>query len=164
MVESQLANHSVYRLNPVDGLGSIKVMHRNHILPLGQEVRLSADVNWRPAPSPRALGRQKTKERSQTPEDSKDDSSAGVTPGDQCSSDSESEYGHYLEDLIVDNPEENGDQPKQDVTAKEPNLLTNATEVTENADASEILPDVVANEKERGRARMFYNRHSHDGI
>lgn len=116
MVESQLAKLPVYRLKSVDGLGSIKGMHLNHILPLGQEVCLSADVDLRPAPSPRAFRHQKMKERSQTPEDPKDDSSAGLTPGDQCSSDSE--YGHYLEDLIVDNPEEIGEQPEQDAMTK----------------------------------------------
>lgn len=68
VVESQLADLPVYRLKPVEGLRSMKVMHHNHILPLGQEVRLNADADLRPAPSPRALRRQKMKERSQTPE------------------------------------------------------------------------------------------------
>lgn len=38
VVESQLPGIPVYMLKPVDGDGPVKVMHQNHILPLGQEV------------------------------------------------------------------------------------------------------------------------------
>lgn len=45
VVESQISDLPVYHLKPADGSRPIKVMHRNHILPLGQEVRLSPEVD-----------------------------------------------------------------------------------------------------------------------
>lgn len=155
VVESQMSDLPVYRLKPADGLGPIKVMHRNHILPLGQEVQLSTEFDPKPTPSPRALRRRKAKERNQTPEVHKDDSAADVPLGDQNSSDSESEYGHYPEDLIIDNPEEICEQPEQDVMPTESNPPTNATEVPEVAASSEslgglpvVIEEVVTGQRE----------------
>lgn len=61
-MECQLSGIPVYRLKPVDGNGPFKVMHRNHLLPLGQDVRLSPQVDLIPTPSPRALKRRRAKE------------------------------------------------------------------------------------------------------
>lgn len=124
-------------------LGPVKVMHCNHILPLGQEVRLNTEVDPKPAPSTRAVRRRKTKERNRTPEVHKDVSTTEVPLGDQCSSDSESEYGNYPEDLIMDTPEDIG-QPEQDVMPTESNTPTTTTEVPEVASSSESSEDLPA--------------------
>lgn len=47
VVESQFSGIPVYRLKPVDGKGPVKVLHRNHILPLGQAVRLRSQADIR---------------------------------------------------------------------------------------------------------------------
>ena len=104
VIESQMSDLPVYRLRPVEGAGPVKVMHRNHILPLGQEVRLSADPGPRPACSPRAMRRRKAKENNRNPAQISD--SIVEFQREYCSSDSESEFGAYLEDLMhVTEPE-----------------------------------------------------------
>lgn len=45
VVESQLSNLPVFRLKPEDGDGPIKILHHNHILPLGQKVCLVPTQN-----------------------------------------------------------------------------------------------------------------------
>ena len=45
VVESQLPGLPVFKLKPEDGQGSDKVLHRNHILPIGQEVQLRLEEN-----------------------------------------------------------------------------------------------------------------------
>lgn len=40
IVESQLPGWPVFKLKPENGLGPEKTLHRNHILPIGQEVQL----------------------------------------------------------------------------------------------------------------------------
>lgn len=35
VVESQMSPLPVFRLKPADGMGPVKILHRNHILPLG---------------------------------------------------------------------------------------------------------------------------------
>lgn len=150
VVESQMSDLPVYRLKPADGLGPIKVMHRNHILPLGPQVRLSPEVDSEPILSPRALRYRREKERNQASEVHQDDSTANVSFGDQIDSDSDSEYGHYAEDLIIDRPDELCEQ--LDVVSVS-NSSTKAPEVPEVASlgSSEDLPavmDEVVNETE----------------
>ncbi len=38
VVQSQMPNLPVFRLNPESGTGPVKILHRNHILPIGQEL------------------------------------------------------------------------------------------------------------------------------
>ncbi len=42
LVVEQLKNLPVYRLKPESGMGNIRTLHRDHILPIGDEVRLLA--------------------------------------------------------------------------------------------------------------------------
>lgn len=99
VVESQLSGIPVYRLKPVDGNGPFKVMHRNHLLPLGQEVRLSPQVDLIPTPSPRALRRRRAKEKHKTAESENSPLVVDAFPRESNSSDSESEFGFYVEDV-----------------------------------------------------------------
>ncbi len=39
VVQSQMPNLPVFRLKPVSGTGPVMILHRNHILPIGQELR-----------------------------------------------------------------------------------------------------------------------------
>lgn len=50
VVESQMSNLPVFRLKPEDGDGPFKILHRNHLLPLGQKVCLSQVQNQDPVP------------------------------------------------------------------------------------------------------------------
>ncbi len=99
VVESQLSSIPVYRLKPVDVNGPVRVMHRNHLLPLGQEVRLSPQVDLNPTPSLRALRRRKAKENRKTAESENSPFVVDAFSRDCNSSDSESEFGFYAEDV-----------------------------------------------------------------
>ncbi|XP_059808194.1 uncharacterized protein LOC132382212 [Hypanus sabinus] len=55
VIESQMPNLPVYRVKPEDGKGPIKVLHRNHLLPLGQAVQVDKEPEWEVTPSTRTL-------------------------------------------------------------------------------------------------------------
>lgn len=59
VVESQMSNVPVFRLKPESGDGPNKILHRNHLLPLGQKVRLEPVVNIELTPSRRTLQRRR---------------------------------------------------------------------------------------------------------
>ncbi len=98
VVGSQLPSVPVYRLKPVDGNGPVRVMNRNHLLP-AQEVRLSPQVDLNPTPSPRALRRREAKENHKTAKSEKSPLVVDAFSRDFNSSDSESEFGFYAEDV-----------------------------------------------------------------
>lgn len=129
VVESQMSDLLVYSLMRASGSGPIKVMHRNHLLTLGQDVRLSPEDDLKPPFSPGALKRRKAKGRKQTPNVDKNDPPVDVPLGEQYSTDSESEYGHYLENLITDKSEQTCAQPEVDVRPTESNTPPHMPEV-----------------------------------
>lgn len=137
VVEGQLSDLPVYRLKPVNGSGPVKVMHRNHILPLGQGIRLSPEVDPDPVPTPRAFRRRKAKERRQDQDEHKVDSTINVPLEHSSFSDSESECGCYVEDVIIDTPEI-CDQTEPEVI--ESDAAKSATEVPRVSECSEELP------------------------
>lgn len=55
VVDSQMPNLPVFRLKPEDGNGPIKILHRNHILPLGQNACLDPTPDVDPVPGVRVL-------------------------------------------------------------------------------------------------------------
>lgn len=55
VVDSQMPNLPVFRLRPEDGNRPVKILHRNHILPLGQNVRLDLVPDADPTPGGRVL-------------------------------------------------------------------------------------------------------------
>lgn len=59
VVESQMPNLPVFQLRPEDGSRPMKILHRNHLLPLGLEVCLDPIPDTKPTPSRRALQRRK---------------------------------------------------------------------------------------------------------
>jgi hypothetical protein len=62
IVESQLPGLPVFKLKPESGHGSEKILHRNHILPIGQEVQLRPEMNKEPPKQRRRASRRlKTK-------------------------------------------------------------------------------------------------------
>ncbi len=67
VVQSQMPNLPVFRLNPVSGTGPVKILHRNHILPIGQELRQEVPHSV-PKPRKRVLRRRKNVGKSQSPE------------------------------------------------------------------------------------------------
>jgi hypothetical protein len=120
-VESQFSGIPVYRLKPVDGKGPVKVLHRNHILPLGQAVRLRTQADIMPTPSPRALRRRRAKEKRKTAELANSPLVVDAVPKECHSSDSESEFGFYVEDVTDIPPmaEIQIETPVQDVECSE---------------------------------------------
>lgn len=147
VVESQMSDLPVYRLKPADGSGPIKVMHRNHLLPLGQEVRFNTEVETSPTPSPRVIRHRKAKESKKTSE-AQTYNSSDIRLEDQNSSDSESEYGHYIEDMITDNTEATH-EPRHETMPTETNVSNNAPEVPEvtaSSEQSEYVRAVVEKE------------------
>lgn len=93
-----MPNLPVYRLKPVGGSGPGKVIHRNHILPLGQEVQLSAGNDSQPVCSPRVRRKRKAKENSINLAHNSDPKSHEPQK-DSGSSDSESDFGYYFRGL-----------------------------------------------------------------
>ena len=59
VVESQMSNLPVFHLKPESGDGPIKILHQNHLLPLGQKVCLEPEVTIEPTPSRRTLRRRR---------------------------------------------------------------------------------------------------------
>ncbi|XP_072138038.1 uncharacterized protein [Mobula birostris] len=53
VVENQMPNLPVFRVRPEDGKGPVKILHRNHLLPLGQDVQVEQEPEEMAAPSTR---------------------------------------------------------------------------------------------------------------
>lgn len=144
LVDSQMSDLPVYRLRPVDGNGPIKVMHRNHILPLGQDVRLNAGDIPKPACSPRAMRRRKAKEKSKTSAQVVDLAS-DEPQREWCSSDSDSEFGCYFEDVNMIEIEKQTAQELVSLERDEPNMESgvdlSVVETEPVADLSVILSE-----------------------
>jgi len=102
-------------------MGPVKVLHGNHILPLGQAVRLRTQVDIRPTPSPRALRRRRAKQKRKTAESANSPVVVDSFPRECHSSDSESEFGCYVEDVTDIPPiaEMQIETPVQDVEYSE---------------------------------------------
>lgn len=119
VVESQLSGIPVYRLKPVDGNGPVKVMHRNHLLPLGQEVRLTPKVDLGPTSLPKNLRHRSVKEKLKTAQSENPPIAVDVFSREHDSSDSDSEYGCYVEDMAPISSESaqeiQGETPEQAV-------------------------------------------------
>ncbi|XP_059834932.1 uncharacterized protein LOC132399042 [Hypanus sabinus] len=62
VIESQMPNLPVYRVKPEDGNGPIKVLHRNHLLTLGQTVQVDKEPEWEVVPSTRTLRGRRARE------------------------------------------------------------------------------------------------------
>ncbi len=62
-----MPNLPVFRLKPESGTGPVKILHRNHILPIGQELRQEVPHSV-PKPRKRVLRRRKNVGKSQSPE------------------------------------------------------------------------------------------------
>jgi len=63
VVESQLSNLPVFRLKPEDGDGPVKILHRNHILLLGQKVCLESEQQPTSIPKKRLTRRKRSDRR-----------------------------------------------------------------------------------------------------
>ena len=93
VVVEQLPNLPVYRIKPERGLGAEKIIHRNHLLPIGYLVRLSVDEQEdgpQQGPVTRA-SQQKTKPPMQTNH-----------TDDDISSDSEYEETYPARPIVID--------------------------------------------------------------
>lgn len=132
VVESQFSGIPVYRLKPVDGKGPVKVLHRNHILPLGQAVRLCTQADIMPTPSPRALRRRRAKEKRKTAELANSPLVVDSFPRERHSSDSESEFGFYVED-VTDIP------PIEEIQIETPVRDVECSESCDSHSSSEAL-------------------------
>lgn len=51
VVIGQMPNLPVYQVKPEKGMGTVKTIHRDHLLPIGQLVRLPSNANDEPEPS-----------------------------------------------------------------------------------------------------------------
>lgn len=99
VVESQMPNLPVFRLKPEDGDGPIKILHRNHLLPLGKRICPDSVSNADPTPTRRVLRQRRQKEHADQPGKEKasqrrpdEDSERGeVRPSDSVREDTDSE-------------------------------------------------------------------------
>lgn len=111
VVESQMPNLPVFRLKPEDGDGPIKILHRNHLLPLGKRICPDSVSNIDPTPTRIVLRQRRWKERADQPGKEKtsqrrpdEDSERGeVRPSDSVGEDTDSEdvdYGLWYDSAI----------------------------------------------------------------
>lgn len=153
VVESQMSDLPVYCLKPMDGSGPVKVMHRNHILPIGQEVRLSTEVALTPTPTPRISRRRRAKESSPTNEVLRDDSTGECPSGHKWSSDSESEYGYCSDDITMSTFEKIHGQETAILPA-ESNIPSMAADVNGSPDFPEDVPVLLEESNEIADGEM----------
>ena len=98
VVESQMSNLPVFRLKPECGDGPIKILHRNHLLPLGQNLRLEPMVHIEPTPSRRNKRNEKLPGNCSTPRnDEKVEEVKDPENGEDL--DSEDEYTGFWYDV-----------------------------------------------------------------
>ena len=71
VVESKMPNLPVFRLKPEDGDGPIKILHRNHLLPLGKRICSDPVVHTDVTPAKRVPRQRKRKEHRDKPENEK---------------------------------------------------------------------------------------------
>ncbi len=155
IVESQMPNLPVFRLTPEDGDGPIKILHRNHLLSLGQKARLEPVTDADPTPSRRTLKRRRRKchiNKSRT------DSISHETPGEESGKGGvESDSGDDKQYTDSDD-EENGMWYDLSVRAPQDGVNGNISEpfsldldldldhgMTERPEAmeSDVMPDIV---------------------
>jgi len=67
VVESKMPNLPVFRLKPEDGESPIKILHRNHLLPLGKRICSDPVSNTDVTPAKRVLRQRRQKERTDKP-------------------------------------------------------------------------------------------------
>lgn len=97
IVQSQMPHLPVLRLKPESGNGPVKILHRNHILPIGQELRQRQVSDSVLEPRRRTLRRRKNTEHRQIPGQEVKDvtemqaAETTVDPNNDESSDSETE-------------------------------------------------------------------------
>ncbi|KAI4871331.1 hypothetical protein NFI96_009730, partial [Prochilodus magdalenae] len=140
VVESKLSDLPVYRLKPMNGVGPSKVMHRNHLLPLGQAVRLSPEVHSSPVPSPRPLRQRKVKDLNTSSEPKTTEPSEDLECAIQSLSDSESEYGCYAEGL-VQNTQAEEEQSREPIIESDHSPLDVAAPL--ECDPLDTLPEAL---------------------
>ncbi len=102
LVVEQLKNVPVYRLKPESGMGNIRTLHRDHILPIGDEVRLLA-----PAQSMDHLTPPETRARSVRRKQRNDLGENSVTLMDKnhvSDSESEEELCYFYPDRVEQQP------------------------------------------------------------
>lgn len=132
----------------------MKVMHRNHILPLGQEVRLGTNHVPKSACSPRAMRQRKAKEKNRT-NTQNSDPTADEPQRDHFSSDSESEFGYYLEDMNMPETSEQCAQEVSPVESDDTLVITTEPQVIESAvdlpvlaeEDGEVVSEAVENQE-----------------
>lgn len=94
IVENKMSELPVYRLRPENGDGPVKVLHRNHILPLGEDVRLESEISCE-TPKCKRTNRRRTGKRRDLEDSSNNVSSEHVETSDS-ESDSDEMSCYYL--------------------------------------------------------------------
>ncbi|KAL7831371.1 hypothetical protein SRHO_G00308740 [Serrasalmus rhombeus] len=94
IVESQMPGLPVFRLRPQSGEGPTKILHRNHLLPIG-EVRFRDDPEIVPLQAPlRRSQRKKTREGSRTLPEEPSSQEMMDEQGDESDSGDDSDFGY----------------------------------------------------------------------
>lgn len=110
VVVSQMPNLPVYRVKQEDGNGGIRTLHRDHLLPIGQQVRMEREESdHRPPPKPRTRADTRKKQsakQSQAVTSTEEEDSEEDSINSSAESESEYErprqrpYSTYLEDVL----------------------------------------------------------------
>ncbi|RXN30197.1 Retrovirus-related Pol polyprotein from transposon 297 [Labeo rohita] len=93
IVVEKLGNLPVYKLTPETGMGTVKTLHRDHLLPIGDQVRLPVPDLDRGVVKP-PLTRTKTAEKDQRRGETKTGKEA---PSLEVSSEEDDENGYYYD-------------------------------------------------------------------
>ncbi|KAL1258932.1 hypothetical protein QQF64_009509 [Cirrhinus molitorella] len=141
-VQSQMPNLPVFRLKPESGTGPIKILHRNHILPIGQELRQQVPHSV-PKPTKRVLRRRKNVEKTQCPEQEVRDAPQEVgTRADPYAGSSDETYGVWFPE-----PEDCQLTLKRTETSQKDAVVSenDATENVEHFDVQDETPEETEN-------------------
>lgn len=160
VVDSQMPNLPVFRLKPEDGNGPVKILHRNHILPLGKTVCLEPTPAVHPVPGMRVLRKRLRKlrnsvsERDKASAETPENNDKGEVKSDHCHgkeyTDSEDEESGMCYDLPAHTPRTGVDEEMSEPFSLDLDIVWD--EVTEQPEVTEqeVLQD-VAEETETGK-------------
>ncbi|XP_058494566.1 uncharacterized protein LOC131465683 [Solea solea] len=146
VVLGKMPNLPLYKVKPENGRGGVKTLHRDHLLPIGQFVRMpTTEVEDKSQVKTRAKTRAETQKRSkkvlpevqevlQEMQEFTDSSSEGEYYGPQ------KPYSTYLEEILK----------KERGIAGQSNLIQNDGDVSQQSDGDPAEDDLLEEESEEG--------------
>lgn len=139
VVQSQMPNLPVFRLKPEVGDGPVKILHRNHLLPIGQKLRQQHTPEIVLEPEKRILRKRRQTEQNKNlrPEAGSVLKRQEVQTRDILSPDEDSDSDDYVYETQVHMPEEPSMFPE-----KEP-FQTEFDDVYESVELSDEMVEII---------------------